>query len=355
MRSIVFLAVCLSSLSFNAFAGLFSNEIKGARIQCEPKVEEKKTEEVKKAIDPSLITEEQIKVLRLEMKELALKKGLKPETAALAQTLEFDTSTAKKETTQPELTLTFDEYFKRTMPEYKILDAKKFLIDNWDELEKIEKEYEVDKEIIVSLMLIETYFGRILGNYNIMNSLFTLTLTSPRSNFWKTELLNVFELIDRGDTLYNRETKGSWAGAVGMVQFIPSSFMKLARDGTGNGKIDTISSKVDAFASAANYLKLSGWKYQKPYLREIKNSDLRKALKGRPLCEVAGLDFEDGVLVVPDKKLEILLSSDKKLDTRAFIAYNNFSVILKWNRALFFSVTAGIIFNELKDVSKNHS
>ena len=187
-------------------------------------------------------------------------------------------------------------------------------------------------------MLIETYFGRVLGTNNIMDSLFTLILTSYRANFWQTELLHVFSLIEQGNTLYNRGTKGSWAGAVGMVQFIPSSFIKLAKDGDGDGIIDTVGSKMDAFASAANYLRESNWKYNALYLKEAGQLSLTQD----EFCQKAGMPHEDGVLVFPDKKL----------DTKGFVVYNNFAVILLWNRSLFFSTTAGIIFNELKCINK---
>jgi membrane-bound lytic murein transglycosylase B len=274
-----------------------------------------------------------------KIESLALEKGVSKETSALAHTLVFNSTVSTREVRQPERTLTFKEYFEKTMPEYKILDAKKFLIDNWDELDKVEKEYKVDKEIIVALMLIETYFGKILGTFNIMDSLFTLTLTSHRPDFWQTELLHIFTLIDSKKTLYTRDTKGSWAGAVGMVQFIPSSFIKLAKDGDGDGVVDTVSSKMDAFASAANYLQISGWKYKEPYLKSVDVS-----LTKEEFCKKAGLEYEDGVLVFPDKKL----------DTPSFVVYKNFSVVLLWNKSLFFSTTAGLVFNELKDVSKNH-
>ncbi len=322
-------------------AGIFTSEIKLARPACGEKVkpETEIKPEKKLPVDHSLITEEIIINQKNKIEKLALEKGVSKETAKLAQTLVFTPTVSIREVNQPERTLGFDEYFQKTMPPSKILDAKKFLIDNWDELEKIEKEYKVDKEIIVTLMLIETYFGKILGTFNIMDSLFTLTLTSHRPDFWQTELLHIFTLIESKNTLYERETKGSWAGAVGMVQFIPSSFIKFAKDGDGDGIIDTVSSKMDAFASAAYYLKSSGWKYKEPYLRQVNVS-----LKEDEFCKKAGIEYEDGILVFPDKKL----------DTQSFVVYKNFNVVLLWNKSLFFSTTAGIVFNELKDVSKSH-
>lgn len=320
-----------------ASANPLKEGVRGAKMECDLPAEQRKEQaEARQIKDPSTIKESEIEAKRKEIEELALKNGISKKNAAMAKTLRFVPAVSLLEARQPEKILSFDEYFTRTMPASKILDAKKFLIDNLEDLQKIENEYKVEKEIIVTLILIETYLGRVLGKHNIMDSLFTLILTSHRPNFWQSELLNVFTLIERGNTLYNRETQGSWAGAVGMVQFIPSSFMKLAKDGNGDGKIDTVNNKMDAFASAANYLKLSGWKYNTPYMKEVKLK-----LTMDELCKYSGMKFEDGYLVLPDKKL----------DTRTFIVYNNFAVILLWNRSLFFSTTAGIVYSELKSLS----
>lgn len=316
-----------------------ANVIKQAVIECENIKNSTPSEEKKTSIPHTQITEKMIEVRKKEIMEKAINAGVSSQNASLANTLKFLPEVAIKEVTQPEYTLSFEEYFKRTMPQSKIDSAKKFLIENWNDLEKIEKKYKVDKEVIVALILVETNFGKVLGNYNIMDSLFTLSLTSYRPEFWTKELINVFILINQGNTLYERNTKGSWAGAVGLVQFIPSSFMKLAIDGNGDGKIDTVNNKMDAFASAANYLNVSGWKYKGKYLREVKIS-----LSQREMCEKAGRPFDDGFLMLPDKKLE----------SKRFIVYNNFSTVLLWNRSLFFSTTVGIVFNELKDVSKDY-
>jgi membrane-bound lytic murein transglycosylase B len=323
-----------------SFATSLKDGIKLAKLECELKPEERKEQmEMRKIKEPSMVTEEEIASKRKEIENLAIESGVSQKNAAMARTLLFVPNVSVSEVRQPEKILSFEEYFSRTMPASKILDAKNFLIDNFEDLEKIENEYKVDKEIIVALILIETYFGRVLGKHNIMDSLFSLILTSHRPQFWQTELLNVFTLIERGNTLYNRDTKGSWAGAVGMVQFITSSFMKLAKDGDGDGKIDTVNNKLDAFASAANYLKISGWKYNTPFLKEIKLN-----LTQDELCIQAGMPFQDGVLVIPDKKL----------DTQTFVVYNNFAVVLLWNKSLFFGTTVGIIYNELKNVSSKN-
>lgn len=313
--------------------------IKPAVIECEPVEKVIPAGERKASIPHTEITEEIIKNQRKNIVQKAQEAGVSYDVAELGASLKFLPDVAVKEVTQPEYTLSFKEYFKRTMPPSKIESAKKFLIENWNDLEKIEKEYKVDKEVIVALILVETNFGKVLGNYNIMDSLFTLSITSYRPEFWTRELINVLILIDRGNTLYNRDTKGSWAGAVGLVQFIPSSFMRLAKDGNGDGRIDTVNNKMDAFASAANYLHISNWKYKGRYLREI-----NKKLSKNEMCKYAGNPYEDGFLVMPDKKLE----------SPEFIVYNNFHVVLLWNRSLFFSTTVGIVFNELKNVSKDY-
>ena len=318
----------------------YASVIKQALIECIPTEKIVPAGERKSSIPHAEITEEMIKNKRKEIIQKALEAGVSESIAELGGSLKFLPDVAIKEVTQPERTLSFNEYFTRTMPQSKIDSAKKFLIENWNDLDKIEKQYKVDKEVIVALILVETNFGKVLGNYNIMDSLFTLSLTSYRPEFWTRELINVFILINRGDNLYNRDTKGSWAGAVGLVQFIPSSFIKLAKDGNGNGKIDTVNNKMDAFASAANYLHLSNWKYKTNYLKEINEKFTQEQI-----CKYAGHPYKDGFLVLPDKKLE----------SKKFIVYHNFSVVLLWNRSLFFGITVGIVFNELKNASKDYT
>ncbi len=339
MQKIISVALLIISLvSLNAFA---NGEIKQAVPRCGEAIEEQQIPRkgIESSLDPSAITPQMIKEKRDEIEKIALENGISKETAKIAQTLIFDPKVALLEVRQPERMLSFREYYEKTMPDYKILDAKKFLIDNWDELEKIEKQFKVEKEVIVALILIETYLGKVLGTFNIMDSLFTLSLTSYRPEFWQKELLHTFALTEGKKTLYNRETKGSWAGAVGLVQFIPSSFIKLAKDGDGDGIIDTVANKMDAYASAGNYLKEAGWKYQTPYIRKVNLS-----LTDEEFCQKAGKAFEDGFLVFPDRK-----------NTESvFVAHKNFSVVLLWNRSLFFSTTVGLVYNELKNVSKNH-
>lgn len=336
---LVFFIIFQMLLIKKSFAISLKNGIPLAKLECKPEIilseEEKKNKiEARKMIDPNLITPDAIEMQKESLKKAAKSKKLSENTIEIIDTLIFSPNVAKKESSQPERILSFEEYFTRVMPQSKIRDAQKFLEENFKDLEKVENQYKVDKEVIVSLMLSETYFGRVLGSYNILDSLFTLSLTSHRPNFWIAELMNILTLIEKGGTLYTRNTKGSWAGAVGLVQFIPSSFIRFAQDGDGDGFIDIINSKADAFASAANYLKLSGWQYKHPYLKEIDQNFTQEEL-----CKLAGMPFEEGVLVTPDKKLE----------TKTFIAYSNYAVVLLWNKSLFFSTTVGIVFNELKN------
>lgn len=315
-----------------AIAMPLMQEIPLAIINCVSK--EIKDFPVKKSLDSRYITDTHKEKKRWQLEQFALKRGITAETAKIARTLNFTKEIAQKEVNQPEYIFTFNEYWNRTMPQSKLLAAKKFLKENYSALSKIENQYKVEKEIIVTLLLVETYFGKIQGKENILDALFTLSLTSYRPEFWEKELLTVLHLIDQKNTLYNRNTKGSWAGAVGMMQFIPSSFQNFAKDGDGDGQIDTLNNKMDAFASAANYLKKHGWQYKKPFLKKINKNFTQKEL-----CKHAGRPFKKGILLVPDKKT----------GSPAFIVYDNYSVMLAWNKSLFFATEVGLVFNELKN------
>jgi membrane-bound lytic murein transglycosylase B len=136
--------------------------------------------------------------------------------------------------------------------------GRRVVRDNLQELKKIEASFGVEKEVLVAVYRVETYFGRYTGNYSVFNSLLTLTVLENRRSAWaENEWINLILLSkERGfDPL---ALKGSWAGAFGLCQFVPSSYLNYGVDGDADGRVDLFN-EVDALASIANYLKGSGW------------------------------------------------------------------------------------------------
>jgi membrane-bound lytic murein transglycosylase B len=153
------------------------------------------------------------------------------------------------------------DYFQRKfglLARVSIERGQRVIRDNRDELKKIEALFGVEKEVLVAVYRVETYFGRYTGNYPVFNSLLTMTVLENRRSGWaENEWINLILLSkERGfDPL---AIKGSWAGAFGLCQFVPSSYLDYAVDGNGDGRVDLFN-VVDALASVANYLQYSGW------------------------------------------------------------------------------------------------
>lgn len=183
---------------------------------------------------------------------LKMLKDIVPDKSVIAKDKNQITSSKKAD---------YKKFIKRWMRSKptRIQTARKMLKENYSLLSKIEKEYGVDKEIIVALWGTETFFGKITGSYDLVTSLATLSYDGRRRKFFETQLSAALRLIFQGHVT-REKLKGSWAGATGHCQFMPSNISVYAVDYDGDGKTDIWSNKADIFASIANYLKKVGWK-----------------------------------------------------------------------------------------------
>jgi membrane-bound lytic murein transglycosylase B len=244
---------------------------------------------------------------------------------------------ALKNSSQLELKLLYKDYKSKVLTRAKQENALVFLQKNINLLNQIEKLYGVDKEVVVALFTLESDLGKIKGTHKIIDALFSLSLSPSlsvkRRSFFESELFAIIKIIYYNIGIDN-EVKGSWAGAFGLVQFMPSTFLKFAVDFDGDGKINLMS-EPDALASASNYLMSIGWQPKKKLAKWI---DVDK----KNLC-LSGTIYEDGHLVFIDKN-----NTDSD---NAIIAYNNYFMILDWNRSLFFATS---VF-ELSEYLKNHN
>ena len=230
-------------------------------------------------------------------------------------------------------------------------------------INKIENKFFVEKELLLALMGIETNFGKYLGKMDILSSLATLSFDKRRSAFFTEELLTLLKLIDKN--VINKEILfGSWAGAFGNFQFMPSTIKNYAIDYNKNSNIE-LKKIDDSFASAANYINKIGWKTNSPcfininlkkdvpkkYLntsaKKLKNKRkvkyLRKYLDDSE--EFSSYDNMLAAIITPDK--DIIPGSDKLKP--AYLVFNNYELILKWNRSLRFALAVCT----LKDKFKN--
>ena len=169
---------------------------------------------------------------------------------------------------QPEVTLTFDQYVERVVPESRVAKGRKLLADHRDLLEPIGRKYGVPPRFIVALWGIETNFGQYLGGFPVIASLATLAYDGRRSAYFRQELLQALRILEDGH-ITPEAMMGSWAGAMGQSQFMPSSFVNYAVDHDGDGRRDIWGTQGDVFASAANYLAQAGWRAGETWGRQV--------------------------------------------------------------------------------------
>ena len=184
-------------------------------------------------------------------------------------------------------------------------------------------------------------------------ALATLAHDGRRSSFFRSELMNALKILDEGH-ISAQNMKGSWAGAMGQNQFMPSSFHSFAVDGNNDGKRDIWTSLPDVFASTANYLSRSGWKEDQRWGREVKvPAKLSKSLVGKkikkPIEEWSklGITLPGGGKLPTAPGLKASLIAPDGLNGRTFLAYDNFHVIMKWNNSTYFATSVGLLADQI--------
>jgi membrane-bound lytic murein transglycosylase B len=304
-----------------------------------------------------------------ELRTEALEAGIRGEVlhAALAG-LEPIPRVIELDRRQPEFTMTFDEYLGKVVPESRIREGRRKLNEHQALLETVGIKYGVQPRFIVALWGIETSYGRHTGGFSVIASLATLAYDGRRSSYFRKELLNALRIIDDGHVTASA-MKGSWAGAMGQSQFMPSSFLSFAVDEDGDGRRDIWTTKADVFASAANYLAESGWQGDQTWGRRVRlpqGFDL--ALVGldviKPLdqWQTLGIRRSDG-RDLPTRPLPaslVLPDGEKAPDGvgvgdpgwagnsgAAFLVYDNYRTTLKWNRSTFFAIAVGHLADRL--------
>ena len=253
---------------------------------------------------------------------------------------------------QPEFYEDTFTYIKKRTSKKKVREGLKLYKKEKEVIDKIEKEFEIEKELLLALMGIETNFGKYLGKMDIVSSLATLSFDKRRSKFFTEELIILLKLVDK--KIINKDILfGSWAGAFGNFQFMPRTIRNYAID-FNNNKVIELKKTEDSFASAANYLKKIGWKKNEPcffkinldkkipkkYLnssaRDIRNKK-KIAFFKRYISNLDNIVFNQNLkaaIIIPDK--DIIPGSETY--SPAFIVFENYEKILSWNRSLRFAL-----------------
>lgn len=287
------------------------------------------------------------------LKQEALAQGIRPTTVdASFADIQFIEHAVKLDRNQPEFKLTLDTYLPKAVPEWKIKLARRHYQENYPLLKKIGLHYGVEPQFIVALWGIETGFGKYMGNYSLISSLATLAYEGRREAFFKKEFFAALRIIDEGHAT-PQTLKGSWAGAMGQVQFMPSSFLNFAVDYDGDGRKDLWHTRADVFASAANYLQQHGWKYKGGWSSRVKvPSSLDSSLIGVEVSKPVADWYRLGVRSLDGSALpsragdaSVVLPDDR--EGRAYLAYNNYMVLRSWNRSNYFVISVGYLADRI--------
>ncbi len=286
-------------------------------------------------------------------KERALKEGISKHTVnSIMNNANYLPKVIKYDRYQPEFYEDTYTYIKKRTNDKKVkkgislYENKKKLIDN------VEKEFFVEKELLLALMGIETNFGKYLGKMDIISSLSTLSYDKRRSEFFTGELLTLLKLIDN-KIIDPSKLYGSWAGAFGNFQFMPSTIKNYAIDYNSDSLIE-LKSLEDSFASAANYINKIGWDKEQPCFYKIElnenvpknllNSSAKRIKHKKKLSyykkyikNYDNLNFKKNInvaIITPDKDI----IPDSTDFSPAYLIFNNYELILKWNRSLRFAL-----------------
>lgn len=288
--------------------------------------------------------EDYVEGLKQEAKSLGISDQILTEAF---KGVEFKPRAVTADRNQPEKKLTLDEYIPRAVPDWKVKKAKELHSKYYSELKAVADEYGVQSRFIVALWGVESNFGTYTGNYRVIDALSTLAYEGRREAFFRKEALAALTILEEGHIAPDK-MKGSWAGAMGQSQFMPSSFLSFAADGNGDGKKDIWNTEADVFASTANYLAQSGWNDDYTWGRQVKvphgiSPDLqgREAKKGKYLQEWSKLGvtrYDGQPLPQLDEDVKAWLIMPDEENGRVYLVYNNYNVLMKWNRSYYFAL-----------------
>tara|TARA_B100000900_G_scaffold339095_1_gene301438 strand:+ start:485 stop:1486 length:1002 start_codon:yes stop_codon:yes gene_type:complete len=315
----------------------------------------------------SVLADNQLEFIKWKknFRKVALQNDISEETFdKVMSDTKFLPNVIKYDRFQPEFYEDTKTYISKRTSSKKVSKGKIFYQKNFELINSIEKKFNIEKELLISLMGIETNFGTYVGKMDILSSLATLSFDKRRSDFFTNELLILLRLIENKKIDY-KTLYGSWAGAFGFFQFMPSTMKNYAIDYDNNNYID-LKDNIDAYASAANYLKRIGWKKNQPCFYKINLSkeipNIYLNVSARNIHDKKKLEFfrkyiEDSSFIDKsfDNHFVAIVTPDKDIIPEAenlspaFIVFENYEIILKWNRSLRFSLAVCT----LKDKFKN--
>lgn len=277
----------------------------------------------------------------------AIGQGIRAATVdAVLRGAEFLPHVIELDRHQPEHTMTLAGFLEKVVTPQKISDGRAALADNGPLLTKVYQRFNVQPRFVVALWAVESDFGRVMGNYSVISSLATLAFEGRRASYFRPELIAALRIVDQGN-VRPEAMLGSWAGAMGQCQFMPSTFLVYAVDFDGDGKRDIWNDRPDVLGSIANYIAQLGWRGDQGWGRSVvvpasfdtrqTGLDIRRSTADwsrmgvRP-ADASPLPTGDASLVLPDGSTG-----------PALLVTDNFRTIMKWNKSTYFAAAVGTL------------
>lgn len=286
-----------------------------------------------------------------KLKREARQQGIRASTINQAfANIHFVDHVVKSDQNQPEQKVLLDDYLNRVITPEKVTQARTQMRTHQQILRRTEQRYGVQPQYLVALWALESRFGKVQGDEDIFSALASLAFEGRREAFFTKELIAALKMVDEGH-IEASQMKGSWAGAMGQNQFMPSSYLRYGADGDGDGKMDIWNNINDVFASSANYLASEGWKRGGEWGQQVTlPADFDTALAGTKTAQrktvaqwqALGVTFpqnsrqpnaqQNAWIVIPDDG-----------QNRGFMALQNFRTLMAWNRSYYFAISIGMM------------
>ncbi|MFA7555178.1 MAG: lytic murein transglycosylase [Spongiibacteraceae bacterium] len=297
-------------------------------------------------ITPAFVSAEEFAECVVNLQQKALTEGIPTSVieGSLAK-VEYVPRVIELDRRQPEFSQSFANYLNRRVTDWRVAQGRKILKDNRDLLDSLVKEYGVPAQYLVAFWGLETNYGSYLGKMPVLDSLATLACDERRSSYFTQELMQALHLLSQPGI--KEPMLGSWAGAMGHTQFMPSAYRRYALDGDGDGSVNLWTSIPDALTSAANFLQQLGWQRELRWGREIKLPEqFQYVAAGLKNKQAMSYWQQQGVTTISDDSLPdgdmlgaVLVPAG--YSGPAFLVYGNFEVIMRWNRSEFYALAVG--------------
>ena len=282
-----------------------------------------------------------------DFRSAALAAGISPATvdASLAGLTPLE-QVIERDRAQPEFTLDFRGYLTRLVSQSRIEEGQRMIAEHGELLQKVGKRYGMPPELLAAVWGIESNYGRTQGDFSVVQAIATLAYDGRRGPMFRSQLLSALRILDQGHVELG-SMKGSWAGAMGQLQFMPTTFIEYAKDGDGDGRTDIWGSAADALESAANFMS-SNWQPGLRWGRQVSvpatfNTSLARLNRTRTLTQwqALGVRLPGGAALPRENVRASIILPDNGTREPAFIVYQNYRVLLRWNRSNFFALAVG--------------